>query len=100
MCYCVYHSINACRLQFPVTNPNRLRAVHFRCGYKTDVFCFFSLEQPKKAPQSTEGKMGNKNLARSMENLLASGGKDKPRGLTVAAESKEKPGRHCLRCLC
>ncbi|KAM9362899.1 E3 ubiquitin/ISG15 ligase TRIM25-like [Symphorus nematophorus] len=48
-------------------------------------------KQTKKAPQSTEGKMGNKNQACSMENLLLFGGKDNPRGLTPAAEPKEKP---------
>ncbi|XP_051242249.1 E3 ubiquitin/ISG15 ligase TRIM25 isoform X6 [Dicentrarchus labrax] len=45
----------------------------------------------KKAPLSTEENMGNKSQARSIENLLDLGGKDKSRGRTPAAESKMKP---------
>ncbi|XP_070842455.1 E3 ubiquitin/ISG15 ligase TRIM25-like [Chaetodon trifascialis] len=45
----------------------------------------------KKAPQSNEDNIRKKNLARSTENLLECGAKDKPRGRTPAAESKGKP---------
>ncbi|XP_018534032.1 E3 ubiquitin/ISG15 ligase TRIM25 isoform X1 [Lates calcarifer] len=48
-------------------------------------------KQTKKPPQSTEDTVGNRNLARSMENLLEFGGKDKPRGCPPAAEPSQIP---------
>ncbi|XP_041839403.1 E3 ubiquitin/ISG15 ligase TRIM25 isoform X2 [Melanotaenia boesemani] len=44
----------------------------------------------KKPSQSTGGNMGNKNQAKSMENLLQFSGKDKPKGCP-AAGPKEPP---------
>ncbi len=67
--------------------------MHVDCNYLLH-YTFFSVGPNKKASQPTEGKMGNKDAAQSMENLLELGGKDKPAGCT--AESKEKPGRHNL----
>ncbi|XP_060903424.1 E3 ubiquitin/ISG15 ligase TRIM25 isoform X1 [Labrus mixtus] len=49
-------------------------------------------QKNKKGNQSTEDKMGKKNLARSTENLLDFGGKDQHGGLTPVAESTQKPG--------
>ncbi|XP_073330634.1 E3 ubiquitin/ISG15 ligase TRIM25-like isoform X2 [Pagrus major] len=43
-------------------------------------------KQTKKAPQSTEANMGNKNQSQSVENLLDFGEKDKPGGCTPGAE--------------
>lgn len=58
--------------------------------------CFFViLEQTKKAPQSTEASMGNKDQAKSLENLISFGASDEPRGCTPGAEL-QKPGRHHL----
>uniref|UniRef100_A0A671TF56 RING-type E3 ubiquitin transferase n=1 Tax=Sparus aurata TaxID=8175 RepID=A0A671TF56_SPAAU len=42
-------------------------------------FCLFFLEQTKKAPQSTEANMGNKDQAKSLENLISFEENDNPR---------------------
>ncbi|XP_072240271.1 E3 ubiquitin/ISG15 ligase TRIM25 isoform X2 [Leuresthes tenuis] len=48
-------------------------------------------KNPKKPPQPTDNTTGKANLAKSMENLLGFGVKDKPRGCPPAAEPKEQP---------
>ncbi|XP_034386261.1 E3 ubiquitin/ISG15 ligase TRIM25 isoform X3 [Cyclopterus lumpus] len=45
--------------------------------------------QQPKPPQATEDHMGKGNLDHSMENLIDFGGKDKSKGCTPAAKSKE-----------
>uniref|UniRef100_A0A671THS8 Tripartite motif containing 25 n=1 Tax=Sparus aurata TaxID=8175 RepID=A0A671THS8_SPAAU len=58
-------------------------------------FCLFFLEQTKKAPQSTEANMGNKDQAKSLENLISFEENDNPRGCTPGAEI-QNTGRHHL----
>lgn len=55
----------------------------------------FFLEQTKKAPQSTEANMGNKDQAKSLENLISFEENDNPRGCTPGAEI-QNTGRHHL----
>lgn len=43
-------------------------------------------KQTKKAPQSTEANMGNKDQAKSLENLISFEENDNPRGCTPGAE--------------
>ncbi|KAM8772803.1 E3 ubiquitin/ISG15 ligase TRIM25 isoform 1-T2 [Acanthopagrus schlegelii] len=51
-------------------------------------------KQTKKAPQSTEASMGNKDQAKSLENLISFGANDKPRGCTPGAELQKPETSH------